>query len=143
MTYNPWLDAAQRYPHVHIEWHPIAPMHALWAPGSNVILVDESISKATRRVALAHELAHMDVGDRPTEQCWFAARQETAADKLAARRLVDVHDLAAVMRWCSDPREIAAELEVTLNALALRWRWMHPVDRGYVNRVLSQREAVA
>lgn len=143
MRYNPWQDALERYPDVHIEWHPILPAHAFWSPEDSVIVVDESISRAARRCALAHELAHMDMDDRPTSVCWFAARQESVADKLAARRLVDTHHLAEVMRWCLDPREIAAELEVTLDVLAIRCRWMAPWERGVVNRVLSRRFAVA
>lgn len=143
MTYNPWLDAAQRYPGVHIEWHPITPARAFWCPEQQVIIVDESISRAERRCALAHEIAHMDTGDRPTELCWFAARQETAADRLAARRLVDVHELAAVVRWCRDPREVAEALDVTLAVLALRGATFHPAERGLIDLVLSCREAVA
>jgi Zn-dependent peptidase ImmA (M78 family) len=143
VTYNPWLDAHRRYPDIHIEWHPIAPTRAAWIPSERIILVDESISRAERRCALAHELAHIDTGDMATNQCWYDARQETAADRLAARRLVDPHDLAAVARWCIDPREIAAELEVTLDVLALRWRWMHPAERTPIYRVWQHREAVA
>lgn len=141
--YNPWLDAFRRYPEVHIEWHALGTVHALWSPGHDVILVNESISRAERRCALAHELAHMDTGDRPTEDCWISARQETAADRLAARRLVDVNDLANVIRWCRDPREVAEELEVTLAVLALRGAMMHPAERGLIDLVLSCREAVA
>jgi Zn-dependent peptidase ImmA (M78 family) len=141
--YNPWLDALQRYPAVHIEWHSIAPAHAIWVPGENVILVDEHISRAERRCALAHEIAHMDTGDRPTELCWFAARQETAADRVAARRLVDVEELASVIRWCRDPREIAEELEVTLSVLAMRGSMFHPAERGLIELALSCRDAVA
>lgn len=143
MTYNPWDDAARRYPEVHIEWHPILPAHAAWAPGEDVILVDESISKVERRCALAHEIAHMDTGDLPTANCFFGRRQETAADKLAARRLVDIRRLAAVARWCADARELAAELDVTLNVLALRCALLHPAERGLLDRVLLARDAVA
>ncbi len=143
MSYNPWLDAARRYPEVHIEWHPIAPAHAFWSRRDDVIMVDEHITRAERRCALAHELAHMDAGDRPTDLCWFAARQETNADKLAARRLVDIDELAAAMRWTDDPREIAEHLEVTLSVLALRGRWLHPAERGLLARTLSRRVAVA
>jgi Zn-dependent peptidase ImmA (M78 family) len=141
--YDPWWDAAERYPAVHIEWHRIAPAHAVWVPSEGVILVDESISQAERRCALAHELAHLDVDDVATELCWFSVRQETNADRLAARRLVDIHRLADVMRFCDDPREVAAELDVTLNVLAIRTSKMHPAERGVLWRALSTREAVA
>lgn len=141
--YNPWLDAFQRYPQVHIEWHAIAPAHAIWSPSHDVILVDENISRAERRCALAHEIAHMDTGDRSTDSCWLSARQETAADRLAARRLVDVNELAGVVRWCRDPREVAEELEVTLSVLAMRGSMFHPAERGLIDLVLSCRDAVA
>ena len=141
--YNPWWDAAERYPAVHIEWHPIAPLHAAWVPSEGIILVDEAITCAERRCALAHEIAHMDTGDVNTTTCWFGTRQETAADRLAARRLIDPQELAAVAQWCDDPREIAEELDVTLNVLAMRWRWMQSTERWPARRARALREAVA
>jgi Zn-dependent peptidase ImmA (M78 family) len=143
MKYNPWDDAARRYPEVHIEWHAILPAHAVLSPTARVILVDESITRAERRCALAHELAHLDTGDRPTEMCFFARRQETGADQLAARRLVQIDELAAAARWCDDARELAAELDVTLNVLALRCAMLHPAERGLLERVLLSRDCVA
>lgn len=143
MTYSPWDDAARRHPHVHIEWHPLLPAHAAWVPAHDVILVDESISRTERRCALAHELAHIDTGDEPTDLCFFARRQETAADQLAARRLIHPDDLAAAVRWCHDPRELAEYLDVTLNVLALRCALLHPSERGVIDRVLLLREHVA
>jgi Zn-dependent peptidase ImmA (M78 family) len=143
MTYNPWDDAARRYPDVHIEWHAMLGAHAAWAPVERVILVDESITRTERRCALAHELAHLDMGDEPTEHCFFARRQETAADRLAAVRLVAIRDLAAAVRYCDDARELAAELDVTLNALVLRCALLHPSERGLIDRVLIARDRVA
>lgn len=141
--YNPWLDAFRRHPDIHIEWHPIAPLRGAWMPAERVILIDDGISTVERRCALAHEIAHIDTGDQPTDLCFFARRQETAADRLAARRLVDVHELASVVRWCRDPREVAEQLDVTLEVLALRGAMMHPAERGLIDLVLSCREAVA
>lgn len=141
--YNPWDDAARRYPDVHIEWHPLLPAHAMWAPAERVILVDESISRAERRCALAHELAHMDTGDLPTELCFFARRQETCADVLAARRLVSLDRLVAAARYAPDARELAEELDVTLNVLAIRCARLHPAERGQLERVLTMKERVA
>jgi Zn-dependent peptidase ImmA (M78 family) len=141
--YNPWLDAARRYPDIHIEWHDIAPAHALWSRDHDVILIDETSTRAERRCALAHEIAHMDVDDTLTDMCWFATRQENAADTLAARRLVCLDELASVLRWCDDPREVAAELEVTLAVLKLRGATLHPAERGALRAVLASRDCVA
>lgn len=143
MTYNPWLDAHRGYPNVHIERHPILPAHAFWSREHDVIVVDESITRAERRCALAHEIAHMDTGDLATESCWFAAQQETNADKLAAQRLVAIDELAAVMRYSDDPREVAAELEVTLHVLVIRGQHLHPAERGVITRAMSRRVTVA
>ena len=143
MSYNPWRDAAERYPDVHIEWADIAPLHGMWSPAAGVILIERSLSKPERRAALAHELAHLDTGDRSTELCWFSRRQETAADRLAAWRLISITDLSAVVRWCRDAREAAAELDVPLAVLVRRAQTLHPAERGMVERILSQTEAVA
>lgn len=143
MSYSPWVDAHRRYPDIHIEWHAIAPVRAAWVPSERVILIDASLSVVERRCALAHEIAHIDTGDMPTGLCWYAARQETNADKLAARRLVSVHDLAARARYCTDVRELAAELDVTVEMLALRCATLHPAERGLVARVLAARDLVA
>lgn len=142
-SYNPWRDLRDRYPDVHVELHAIAPAHAFWATGLGVILVDRDIDVAERRCALAHEIAHMDIGDRPTEDCWVSGRQETAADKLAARRLIEAHELAAVLNWCIDAREIADELDVTVEVLRLRYRWLHASERGMCERAAAMREAIA
>ena len=142
-TYNPWRDAAERYPDIHIEWADIAPLHGAWMPTERVILIEQSLPCAERRAALAHELAHLDVGDRATADCWFSQRQESAADRLAAWRLIPIMDLAAVLRWCHDPREASDELDVPLSVLLLRAAGLHPAERGLVESVLSRREAVA
>lgn len=141
--YDPWRDAASRYPHVHIEWHDIWPCHAGWHRETDVILLDENITKAERRCALAHEIAHMDTGDSPTELCWFGARQETDADRLAARRLIDVDDLARALRWSRDRREIAELLEVSLNVLAIREVDFTDDEYRYLRGVVYREEQIA
>lgn len=141
--YDPWRDAALRYPGVHIEWHDIWPCHGAWHPETDVILVDQAISRAERRCALAHELAHMDTGDRATGVCWFAARQETAADRVAARRLIEVEDLGRVLRWSSDRREIAELLNVSLNVLAIREANVTDDEYAYLRAVVNRKEQVA
>lgn len=143
MTYNPWADAAERYPRIHIERADVTPFHAAWMPTERVILIQHTLTKAERRCALAHELAHLDTGDRSNAMCWFDRRQESNADKLAARRLVDLADLVDVFRWCSTPGEAAAELEVTLAVIALRAQTMHPAERHALLAANSIRELVA
>lgn len=141
--YDPWRDAEMRYPAVHIDWHQLAPAHAAWIPSEGVILVDDSLSPAEQRCALAHELAHLDTDDSAVSMCWFRTRQESAADQLTARRLIVIDDLIEVLRYSVDPREVAAELDVSVPVLAMRWRWMHPAERGLLRRASAQFEAVA
>lgn len=141
--YDPWRDAAERYPAVHIEWHPIAPAHAAWVSDEGVILVDDSIDDVERRFALAHEIAHIDVGDHATGLCWFRNRQESAADRVAARRLIDAYALAEVMTWTSDLRIAAVELAVPTRVLRVRLDWLSPPERGVLWRAMRTKEAVA
>jgi len=143
MRYNPWWDANERHPDIHIEWHPIYPVRAAWCPTERVILVDEDINDIERRCALAHELAHIDTADAQTALCWFSSRQETAADRLAAERLVGVDEIADALRWTNAVTELAQAVGVTPNVLRLRARMLSEHERARLNAVISRRDSAA
>lgn len=82
--YDPWADVSERYPAVVVERCALYPLLGAWVPSERVILVDESIPPARQDLALAHEIAHMDLGHRSGAGEW----QETEADRLAARRMM-------------------------------------------------------
>lgn len=144
MKYDPWDDARERYPDVHIDWRThIEPFHGMWVPEQRVILIRKGLTRAEGRCALAHELAHIDTGDDPTDMCWFADRQETAADKLAARRLISIDELAAVMLWTSNAGEAAEALDVTPAMLHIRATAMAEGEHDVLLAARARREMVA
>lgn len=73
----------------------------------------------------------------------ITAAEEIAADNLAARWLIDMGALADVLSWTFDNREIAAELDVSVEMVEVRAAHLHPAERHYLRRRMAQREAVA
>lgn len=143
MTYDPWEDLGRRHPEIHVDWCWDGSARAAWVPCEKVILINRDLTKVQRRCALAHEIAHIDCGDDGVSTCWFSARQESAADQLAADRLVALDDLLRVSRWCGTNGEAAEALDVTLDVLVLRARTMNGADLRRVQNQLAARELVA
>lgn len=71
------------------------------------------LTPVEERCVLAHELGHAHFGHIASTPA-----AERAAERFAARLLVDPARLRDVARWCSDPRELADELDVTEEVLA-------------------------
>lgn len=143
MTYNPWRDLADRYPRFHVEVTPIAPALAALIRRERMILIHSGLTRAERRCALAHEIAHLDAGDRWTRACWFDRRQENRADILAARRLIDLEDLVDVVRWTSATVEMAEQLEVTVDVLVLRGQTLRAPEKFALTRARALADLVA
>lgn len=79
------------------------------------------MSIADYRSTLAHELGHAAFGDEHTGHDHFDHRQETRADRFAARLLVDPDELEGWCRFygpCNLPA-VAHELEVTVDLLTI------------------------
>ncbi|WP_338182331.1 ImmA/IrrE family metallo-endopeptidase [Jatrophihabitans sp.] len=118
-------------------------MRAAWIRRERVILIDAALNKIERRCALAHEIAHIDAGDRSTPLCWFDRRQENRADILAARRLIDLESLVAVYRLTDNILEAAAELEVTLDVMVLRAGTLRAPEKIALVNARARHEVVA
>lgn len=78
---------------------------------------------------LTHELAHHDLGHRPTTNPALADRQEERARRWAAVRLVDLQDLKAALRGADNLVEVAEELQVDPELLEVRLRWLDDNER--------------
>lgn len=85
---------------------------------SRTIALNQTMDATERRCVLAHELAHWERGPVPCTP-WLAAKEETACDVIAARRLVPIDALAGIA-WCDNPGQAAEELDVTEDVLACR-----------------------
>lgn len=139
--YHPGTDAAVRFPDWVVRHRDLQGIPEVLCRRRKVILVERALPVAERRCALAHALAHLDLG-HTTDGMW-APREELAADRLAARRLIALDELAAALLADLPPVDVAALLEVTEEYVALRIKSLHPAERGWLTGRLAAREAVA
>lgn len=147
MSYSPWGHVA-RLTDVVVGFRDDLPSGvAWWSPKHQVILLARDLGQRERRVALAHELAHIDLGHSGVEEYGDADRQDQRlhdeADQLAARRLIPITRLADALKWSRDPEEIAEALWVTVPLLRVRVEHLHPVERHALRRVLIDAEVTA
>lgn len=101
-----------------------------------MIILRRGMTQAERRSTLAHELIHAERGpvlDVPA----LVAREETAVEAEAARRLITVTELAEALAWTSHPGEAADELWVDQAMLRARLAHLRPAERRYLRRRLA------
>lgn len=106
-AYDPWEHAHQLG--IEVVVRPIRTGHELWLPEYNTLIVNSRIRAVHQRSALAHGVAHAELGhedDRP--------KHEKQADQLAARNLICPEELADLYKWCPDEARVAGELGVTM-----------------------------
>lgn len=144
MTYDPWRDAAQRHPAVHVEPCDCKPFRGALVRELDVILVESSLRRPERDEVLAHEIAHLDLDHAPTGHVWFDRRQEMHADELAAWRLVSARALAeAIAEGAFGSDEVARHLEIPAGVIERRLRLLTDAEKDYIERRVAAKGAVA
>lgn len=112
--------------------------NAWWSPKHQVVLMKPGLLQVERRCSLAHEMGHRALGHSGQEcypdQTRQAVRAELAADRWAARRLIELDDLVAAGKWTSCRFEAAEELWVTPHMLDVRLRTLHVSEQGLLER---------
>lgn len=134
--YDPGADAADRYPDWVIRHCALRGVAELMCPERRVILLEYDASAAARRGSLAHAVAHIDLGHLATSGV-LSARQEVAADKMAARRLIHLHLLAAAWSWAETDEEVADELDVEPHYVEVRMRYLLAAERRFLRHHVS------
>ena len=81
-----------------------------------VITLDPILTQTQRRCTLAHEIEHAKAGHVGPQP----AAIERAVELAAARRLIELADLADALRWTRDLHELAEVLWVDASILAAR-----------------------
>lgn len=142
LTYDPGHDAAVRLPDWVIRHHDLRGIPEVLCPDRKVILVERSDSRIVRRCSLAHAIAHIDLDHRSVDGL-LSYRQELAADRVAARRLIHVRHLAEAWLWSETFEECAYELDVEQRYLVLRLERLHPAERHFLRRRIGEKEYVA
>jgi Zn-dependent peptidase ImmA (M78 family) len=144
MPYDPGHDAAVRYPDWVIRHRPLShDIPEVMCRRRKVILIEAKHSWAEKRCSLAHAVAHLDLGHTSNTAGIFDRDQEEHANQLAARRMVTVEQLAAVLSWTRHDVEIAEELCVDLLTLEMRKRHLHPAEVAKLRRQVSWLEESA
>lgn len=128
-VYDPGADMAVRYPGWVVRDAPLGAVPELLCRRRRVILLDHRLRGSERRCALAHAVAHLDLGHDLTGDRRSETREELAADDLAAERLMPVWQMAEAGVWSLSVEEAAHELDVTTELLLQRWDALEPDDR--------------
>ncbi|MCW2545387.1 MAG: hypothetical protein JWM40_2939 [Frankiales bacterium] len=108
------------------------------------IVVRAGLLIVEERATLWHELVHAERGDEHCEGRDHL-RQEARCHREAARRSIDLRDLADAMCWSDDEHEQADQLKTTVEYLRIRLdpRHLHPAERAYLRRQLEMKEQSA
>jgi Zn-dependent peptidase ImmA (M78 family) len=144
MKYEPGRDAADRYPDWVIRHRPLSHgIPEVMCRRRKVILIEAEDNWPAKRCSLAHAVAHLDLGHTTTPTGVFERDQEIDANQLAARRLITVDALVAVLSWTRYDTEIAAELDVDLATLYMRKAHLHPAELARLRREVLWLEETA
>lgn len=132
--YHPWRELRSRE-HLELTWADLPPGVRGLTDGSSAIWLEVDQLQVERRCALAHELAHIDLGHttKPT------VAEEQAARRFAAQKLITWDALVDVFRWAHNAFEAADELWVTVDVLEDRLRFLHPHERALLRYITSMR----
>lgn len=105
-AYDPWAHAEELG--LQVLERPIRTANELWLPRVHTLVIKQGMRAVHKRNALAHGIAHAELGhedDRP--------KHEQQADRYAADNLILLDEFRDVARWASDFEQLAAELGVT------------------------------
>lgn len=108
----------------------------------NTVVIRRGLSRAARRSTLAHELVHVEAGDRLRPGWWTDVHEsaiEARADEVASRRLITIDELIDALTEAVDEEAAAAMLEVDVDMLRARLRSMTDNERWHVEQVTRPR----
>lgn len=134
MAYDPGHDAAVRYPDWRILRRPLhGTCYGFTVHRKKLIVIDRECTRGEWNSTVAHELVHLDRGDRCTlSSRVINERRELATWTEAARRLVDPDDVLRVWHFGMHPVELADALNI--DVATLRW-WRQSLSSEDVDRL--------
>lgn len=137
-VFHPWRHL-RGLAHVEVFFLTLSGRRRAATNGVDVIVMHPRLNQAQRRCALAHELAHIELGHTDGA----SPVEERAAAVLAARRLIRADALADAMLWSQHPHDVADALWVDVETLTTRLEHLHPAERHYLTQRLAAREDTA
>jgi Zn-dependent peptidase ImmA (M78 family) len=136
-AYSPWGELAG-LTEVTLEWRALAGRLGQYVHRTRTITLDPRMPRRQQRSVLCHELRHATAGDVRTLCDRVNLRQEQRADQDAARLLIHLDDLARALAVHDEHLSAAAvELRVSDAMLRVRLQHLHPSERHYLTRRLT------
>lgn len=146
MTYSPWRRL-RALPHLTVLITRLPKGESWWLPVDEAIVIDDRLDRVQRRCALEHELQHAEAGDcRITgtpDAARLTARRERETDARAARRLIDVDELADALAWALCVEELAEVLDVDVRTARARVLALTEAEKREIAARLARREDAA
>jgi Zn-dependent peptidase ImmA (M78 family) len=106
-----------------------------------LVRLARGMRQTERRCTAAHEYVHAVRGDLPSCSAWHERKQERAVERVAARLLIPLEELARASLWSDDIAELADDLWVDVDTLRQRLRDLRPDERAYLARYRAERSA--
>lgn len=97
---------------INVVYRRLRTANGLWVPDLRTIFLQNRMRAVHERSVLTHELGHVCLGHREE-----TPRNEVAADRWAARRLVDLNELRDASRVTTDQGAWCHELNVSAHIL--------------------------
>lgn len=114
--YDPGRDLALRYPEWRVIRRPLHGAYGVMIYSRRLIIVDSLAPQVEWDCTVAHEIVHLDRGDRCTlGNPIVDERREAAVRRETARRMIDPDRLRALDLFGRRPAEVAEELGVDLD----------------------------
>jgi Zn-dependent peptidase ImmA (M78 family) len=138
-SYDPWAHAGQLQ--IPVEYAELQP-GMLGYFQSGMIVLDPRQSVRQMTCTLAHELVHAELGDAPVpsghpDAVRVRRRRERLANRISARRLISLDDLARALRWATDEHEVATELGVDVATVVCRLDLLGDDEKSYIEAQLN------
>ena len=133
--WHPWRTL-RGMPDVTVHLRRDLPVGVRAATDGQQILMSSRLLQRERRAALAHELEHI----RHCRVVDCTHRDEVFIRQAAARRLIDIEQLAKALVWTQDVDELAEELWVDVDTVRTRLEHLHPAERLHLRRRLAERD---
>ncbi|MDD2859009.1 MAG: ImmA/IrrE family metallo-endopeptidase [Candidatus Nanopelagicales bacterium] len=128
---------------VTIRTADLGDVDGMWDPDTRIIWLHQDLTPAERRCTLAHEIIHAARGDEHCRDHVLNARQERLVDEIASRLLIPLDLLADALVWCHDDAQLCDALDVDLDTLDARRRFLTLEERHYLSARISTIEHVA
>ena len=134
--HHPWRELRERGDGVVLHFTRFNDSRVAATNGNNAIWLDQDLLQVERRCAIQHEQAHIDLGHTNCDD----PREERAARRLTAQKLIHWDALFDVFKWAHTAFEAADELWVTPEVLEDRLRFLRPHEKHLLRLIGAARQ---